>query len=85
MRIAPETDFRLHRGALSSRVSLPVGRALVLLKLLVMPRHSVLNLIKASILSVGQSYLTDQPAVGPLDLAIECDALARDQITEMLS
>ena len=52
MRIAPQAGLRLHRCAFGGGVRLAVGWALLILILLVVPRHSGLHLVEASILTI---------------------------------
>jgi hypothetical protein len=52
MRVTPEADLRLHRGAFGSGVGFSVGWTLLVLVLLIVPGHPGLDLIKASVLAV---------------------------------
>jgi hypothetical protein len=53
MGIAPQPCLGFHRRALGRCVSLAIGRTLLVLILLVVPRLSGLDLIEAYVLAVG--------------------------------
>ncbi len=57
--ISPKADVMFSREILGCRVSGSIGGSLLALKLLVMPRHSGLDLIEINIFAARQEHLAE--------------------------
>lgn len=84
VRLTPEPNLSLHGCAFGGGVGSAVVGALLVLVLLVVPRHPSLDLIEARVLSVRQQDSTNKPSIGPLVLALESYILARKYLRKML-